>query len=103
MCSFNQAVAVQLTGAGKDNRGWFDLDRAQVYHDHFIEANLEGGVVIDFLKPELVDGKILQASFELSAESARELARAIQATLAGMPGEPEYVEAQRRAAVQAAS
>ena len=51
MCSFNQAVAVQLTGAGKDNRGWFDLDRAQVYHDHFIEANLEGGVVIDFLKP----------------------------------------------------
>lgn len=95
MCSFNQAVAVALSGSGKDNRGWFDLNKAQVYHDHFIEAPLEGGVVIDFLRPDPQPGKMVQVSFELSAESARDLARAIQATLAGMPGEPEHAEAQR--------
>ena len=95
MCSFNKAVVVQMAGSGKDNHGWFDLDRAQVYHDHFIEAPLEGGVVIDFLKPQRENGKLLQASFELSNESARELARAIQETLAGIPGEPEYAAAQR--------
>ena len=93
MCSFNQAVAVALTGSGKDNRGWFNLSKAQVYHDHFIEAPLEGGVVIDFLRPDPQPGKMVQVSFELSAESARELARAIQATLAGMPGEPEHIAA----------
>lgn len=93
MCSFNQAVVVQLAGSGKDNRGWFDLNRAQVYHDHFIEAPLEGGVVIDFLQPQAENGRILQSTFELSAESARALAHAILQTLAGMPGEPEHAAA----------
>ncbi|GEM_PF-2469578 len=100
MCSFNQAVPVTLAGSGKDNRGWFDLNRAQVYHDHFIEAPLEGGVVIDFLKPQVEDGKLLQVSFELSTQSARDLAMAILSTLEGIPGEPEYAAAQQRLAVR---
>lgn len=102
MCSFNQAVAVKMQGSGRDNRGWFDLGKAQVYHDHFIEAPIEAGVVIDFLKPAPVDGKLLQATFELSAESARQLAQAIQATLAGMPSEPEHAAAQAAITVPAA-
>ena len=85
MCGFTKAIPVTLEGSAKDSGGWLSLETAQVYHDHFIKANLEGGVVLDFLRTE--GGDALQMCMELSKESALALAQAIMDTIAQMPEE----------------
>ena len=91
MCGFSKAIPLTLEGSGKSSQQWYNLAKAQVYHDHFIAADLEDGVVIDFLKE---DGKPpLQICLELSAASAKELAEAILATVQGI----ESAERSRKA------
>ncbi len=91
MCGFSKAIGVSLEGSGKSSQDWYNLAKAQVYHDHFIAAELEDGVVIDFLKE---DGKPpLQICLELSAAAARELAQAILATVDGI----ESLQSSRKA------
>ncbi|MSQ27881.1 MAG: hypothetical protein EXR51_07070 [Dehalococcoidia bacterium] len=82
MCGFNDAIRIPLDGSGKDDRGWFDLGKAQVYHDHFVRAQFEGGVVVDLLRPG--EDISLQLCFELSAEAARALGQALLDTVAGI-------------------
>jgi len=86
MCGFTKAIPVTLKGSAKDSGGWLSLETAQVYHDHFIKANLEGGVVLDFLRTE-GDTFGLQMCMELSKESALALAQAIMDTIAQIPDE----------------
>ena len=92
MCGFNKAIPVTLAGSGKDDRGWFNLGPAQVYHDHFIRAQFEGGVVIDLLKPG--GGAQLQMCLELSADAARALGQALLDCVAEIPQEEAKVTAE---------
>ncbi|MSQ14958.1 MAG: hypothetical protein EXR50_03740 [Dehalococcoidia bacterium] len=82
MCGFSKAIGVTLEGSGKAEQEWRNLAKAQVYHDHFIAAEIEDGVVIDFLKEDGMPP--VQICLELSATSARELAEAILATVNGI-------------------
>lgn len=85
MCGFSKAIPIALEGSGKDAQGWFPLEQAQVYHDHFIKAQLEGGVVLDFLSSD--GGSPVRLCLELSPEAARTLAQALLDTVAGMLSE----------------
>ena len=84
MCNFTTPRFVELEGSGKAAGDWFTLGRAQVYHDHFVEANLEGGVVVDLVQ-DAATGK-LQVCLELSAEAARALGQALLDTVKEIPG-----------------
>lgn len=79
MCDFGEVKRVTLTGAGKTSQGWFTLADAQVYHDHFIKARVEEGLVIDLLNES--DQNPVHVCLELDASSARELAKAILDTV----------------------
>jgi Family of unknown function (DUF6295) len=54
-----------------------------VYFDHPVHAPAEHTLNIDFRNP--ARGPAARVAVELTAESARELARAIEATLASAP------------------
>ena len=84
MCEFQQVQKVNLIGSGKTAAGWFKLEDAQVYHDHFYKAEVEEGVVVDVLNRQATDGTFVHASLELDADSARQLANAILATVDGL-------------------
>ena len=87
MCTY-LTEKVNVTGSGKGSAGWFTLSEASVYFDHPVHAPAEHTLNIDFLNPG--NGPSARVAVELSAESARALAEAIQATLASAP--PELVE-----------
>lgn len=82
MCEFNQVTRVSLTGSARTSEGWFELEDAQVYHDHFIRANVVEGVVLDVLNPGRQDGA--KICFEIDADSARKLAIALLSTVEGL-------------------
>ena len=71
------------TGSGKGAQGWFTLTDATVYLDHPQHAPAEHTLNIDFLNP--ASGPSARVAVELTAESARALARAIEATLESAP------------------
>ncbi len=87
MCTY-LTEKVDVVGSGKGSAGWFTLSEASVYFDHPVHAPAEHTLNIDFLNPG--NGPSARVAVELSAESARALAEAIQATLASAP--PELVE-----------
>ena len=74
---------VEISGSGKGPAGWFRLTDASVYFDHPVHAQAEHTLNIDFLDPGA--GPSARVAVELTAESARALARAIQATLDAAP------------------
>jgi hypothetical protein len=79
MCSYaTQKTAI--AGSGKGPTGWFSLGSATVYFDHPYHAPFEHTLNIDFANEQL--GPSSRVAVELSAESARELVRCIQAALA---------------------
>jgi hypothetical protein len=95
MCTY-VTENVPVSGSAKGPEGWFSLSRATVYFDHPFHAPLEHSLNIDFADP--TDPAAAAASIgsmasvasvastrrvavELSAASARALARAILATL----------------------
>jgi len=82
MCTY-LTEKIQVTGSGKGPAGWFGLSDASVYFDHPVHAQAEHTLNIDFLNP--AQGPSARVAVELTAESARELARAIEATLASAP------------------
>jgi hypothetical protein len=82
MCTY-LTEKVSVTGSGKGPDGWFRLSEATVYFDHPVHAPAEHTVNIDFRNPG--QGPAARVAVELTAESARELAAAIQATLAAVP------------------
>ena len=82
MCTYvTEKVAVD--GSGKGPVGWVRLTEASVYFDHPQHAPAEHTLNIDFLNPG--QGPSARVAVELTAESARALAAAIEATLAAVP------------------
>jgi hypothetical protein len=82
MCTY-LTEKITVTGSGKGTAGWFSLTDATVYLDHPQHAPGEHTVNIDFLNP--ARGASARVAVELTAESARALARAIEATLRSAP------------------
>ena len=82
MCTYN-TEKIDVTGSGKGAGGWFALTDATVYFDHPVHAMAEHTLNIDFLNP--VKGPAARVAVELTAESARALAAAIEAALAAVP------------------
>jgi hypothetical protein len=82
MCTY-LTEKIEVTGSGKGADGWFGLSEATVYFDHPVHAAAEHTLNIDFLNPGR--GPSARVAVELTAESARALAKAIEATLASVP------------------
>jgi hypothetical protein len=74
---------IDATGSGKGAAGWFSLSQVTVYLDHPVHAPADHTLNIDFKNPE--KGPSARVAVELTAETARELVRAIEATLASAP------------------
>jgi hypothetical protein len=82
MCTY-LTEKIEITGSGKGASGWFALSEATVYFDHPQHASAEHALNIDFLNPG--QGPSARVAVELTAGSARALARAIETTLASAP------------------
>jgi hypothetical protein len=82
MCTY-LTEQLKVDGSGKGAEGWFGLTDASVYFDHPVHAQAGHTVNIDFLNPGR--GPSARVAVELTAESARALAKAIDATLASAP------------------
>jgi Family of unknown function (DUF6295) len=82
MCTY-LTENIAATGSGKGADGWFRLSEASVYLDHPAHALADHTLNIDFRNPG--QGPSARVAVELTAETARALARAIEATLAAAP------------------
>jgi hypothetical protein len=78
MCTSITATT-EIAGHGKGVADWMPLTKAHVYYDHPVSAPLDHALIIDFVNEAAGPGA--RVSVELSAASARELLRALQATL----------------------
>ncbi len=82
MCTYTTEM-LEIDGSGKGASGWFSLTDATVYFDHPVHAMAEHTLNIDFRNPG--QGPSARVAVELTAESARALAAAIEAALASVP------------------
>ena len=82
MCTY-LTEKVSITGSGKGPAGWFTVTDASVYFDHPVHAPAEHTLNIDFIDP--ASGPSARVAVELTADSARALIKAIQATLDSAP------------------
>ena len=82
MCTY-LTEKVDVTGSGKGAAGWFAVSEATVYFDHPVHAPAEHTLNIDFRNP--AHGPSARVAVELTAESARALAAAIEVTLGSVP------------------
>jgi hypothetical protein len=82
MCTY-LTEKITISGSGKGPDGWFKLTDATVYFDHPVHAQAEHTLNIDFLDPSA--GPSARVAVELTAESARALVKAIEATLESVP------------------
>ena len=82
MCTY-LTEKIPVAGSGKGAAGWFGLTEATVYFDHPQHARAEHTLNIDFLNP--ASGPSARVAVELTAESARALAQAIETTLQSAP------------------
>ena len=83
MCDFGEVQKMTLSGSGRANGNWFKLSDAQVYHDHFIQAQVNEGIVLDIFNPENTD-HIVGVCLELDSISAEQLGNALLATVAAL-------------------
>ena len=83
MCTY-ATVKTEIEGSAKGPGGsWFHVTDGVVYFDHPVHAMAEHTLNIDFRNPGR--GPSARVAVELTADSARELARAIEAALAAVP------------------
>jgi Family of unknown function (DUF6295) len=82
MCTY-LTEKITISGSGKGTPGWIKVTDATVYFDHPVHAQADHTLNIDFLDPAA--GPSARVAVELTAESARELAKAIEAALASVP------------------
>jgi hypothetical protein len=82
MCTY-LTENLDVEGSGKGTAGWFTLSQATVYLDHPQHAPAEHTLNIDFLN--LQQGPSARVAVELTAQSARALAAAIESALASAP------------------
>ncbi len=69
----------RVSGSGRGPNGWFRLDQASVSYDHPNHAQAERAVIIDLLSETA--GPESRIAVELTPQSARDLVRAILASL----------------------
>ena len=84
MCTYT-TEQVELAGSAKGPAGWFTATTASVYYDHPVHAPAGHTLNIDVLAPGL--GPSARVALELTAESARALAAAIESALAAVPSD----------------
>lgn len=84
MCTY-LTETISVAGSGKGATGWFRVTDATVYFDHPVHALAEHTLNIDFVNPSRGPGA--RVAVELTAESARALVQAIEATLASAPAD----------------
>jgi hypothetical protein len=84
MCTY-LTETISVAGSGKGAAGWFRVTDATVYFDHPVHALAEHTLNIDFANPSRGPGA--RVAVELTAESARALGQAIEATLASAPAD----------------
>jgi hypothetical protein len=82
MCTYS-TEHVPATGSGKGADGWFRLSEVSVYFDHPAHALADHTLNLDFINP--AKGPAARVAVELTAQSARELAKAIETALASAP------------------
>jgi Family of unknown function (DUF6295) len=82
MCTY-LTEKTDISGSAKGPSGWFRVTDASVYFDHPVHASGEHTLNIDFLNPSR--GPSARVAVELSAESARALAKAIAVVLDSAP------------------
>lgn len=68
-----------ISGSGKGTSGWFKLNKVNVSYDHPYHAPLEHALNLDFVNE--AEGPGARVAVELSAESARQMIKAIQDAL----------------------
>jgi hypothetical protein len=78
MCTYITEKAA-IFGSAKGQNGWMRVDTANVYFDHPYHAPLDHSLNIDFVDES--KGAPQRIAVELSAESARQLIKAIEAAL----------------------
>jgi hypothetical protein len=84
MCTYITET-IGIAGSGKGADGWFRVTDATVYFDHPVHALADHTLNIDFANP--ARGAGARVAVELTAESARALVAAIEATLAAAPAD----------------
>jgi Family of unknown function (DUF6295) len=85
MCTYD-TVHVGVDGSGKGpNSAWMRVTNATVYFDHPVHAMADHTLNIDLADPS--KGPSARVALELTADSARALAAAIQEALAAVPAE----------------
>lgn len=83
MCTY-ATVTTDIEGSAKGPGGrWFAVTDASVYFDHPVHAMAEHTLNIDIADP--ARGPQARVALELTADSARELVKAINAALAAAP------------------
>jgi hypothetical protein len=82
MCTYI-TEKIAISGSGKGPSGWIRVTDGSVYFDHPVHAPEEHTLNIDFLAPDA--GPSGRVAVELTAESARALAKAIEAVLEQVP------------------
>jgi hypothetical protein len=82
MCTY-LTEKIGISGSGKGTASWIKVTDATVYFDHPVHAQADHTLNIDFLDPSA--GPSARVAVELTAESARALAKAIEAALASVP------------------
>ena len=82
MCTYS-TEHVPATGSGKGAHGWFRLSEVSVYFDHPAHALADHTLNLDFINP--AQGPSARVAVELTAQTARELARAIESALETAP------------------
>jgi hypothetical protein len=82
MCTY-RTENIAAAGSGKGANGWFRLSDASVYLDHPAHALADHTLNIDFRNP--AQGPSARVAVELTTETARALALAIEAALAAAP------------------
>lgn len=83
MCTY-ATLNTDLDGSAKGPESrWFHVTHGTVYFDHPVHAMAEHTLNIDFRNPG--QGPSARVAVELTAESARALAAAIEAALASVP------------------
>jgi hypothetical protein len=87
MCTYT-TERIAVTGSAKGPHGWFAATTASIYYDHPVHTQAGHSLNIDILAPE--QGPSARVALELTAETARALAAAIEAALAAVP--PELIE-----------
>jgi hypothetical protein len=85
MCTYATLHADVEGSAKGPNGSWFHVTDATVYFDHPVHAMAEHTLNIDLTDPSR--GPSGRVALELTAQSARELVRAIQVALAGAPAD----------------